>query len=60
MQEDEDLELRDKGRAWDGELSESDSEEHDLRRRSQGIVASEAAFARSAPSQPCYVIMLDF
>lgn len=47
--EDEDLELRDKGRAWDGELSESDSEEHDLRRRSQGIVASEAAFARRPP-----------
>jgi hypothetical protein len=49
MQEDEDLELRDKGRTWDGELSDSDSEDHDLRRRNQGVIASEAAFARSVP-----------
>lgn len=49
MQEDEDLELRDKGRTWDGELSDSDSEENDLRRRNQGVMASEAAFARSVP-----------
>ncbi|KAG0611631.1 hypothetical protein M758_7G153800 [Ceratodon purpureus] len=47
--EDEDLELRDKGRTWDGELSDSDSEEHDLRRRNQGVIASEAAFARRPP-----------
>lgn len=46
MQEDEDLELRDKGRTWDGELSDSDSEDHDLRRRNQGVIASEAAFPR--------------
>lgn len=47
MQEDEDLELRDKGRTWDGELSDSDSEGHDQRRRNQGVIASEAAFSRS-------------
>ncbi|KAG0603086.1 hypothetical protein M758_10G065400 [Ceratodon purpureus] len=44
--EDEDLELRDKGRTWDGELSDSDSEGHDQRRRNQGVIASEAAFSR--------------
>ena len=52
MQEDEDLELRDKGRAWEGELSDSDSEDHDLRRRNQGVIASEAAFARLVPPHP--------
>lgn len=46
MQEDEVLELRGKSRTWDGELSDSDSEDHDLRRRNHGVVASEAAFAR--------------
>uniref|UniRef100_A0A7I4AMP3 Histone deacetylase n=1 Tax=Physcomitrium patens TaxID=3218 RepID=A0A7I4AMP3_PHYPA len=47
--EDEDLELRDKGRTWDGELSDSDSEDHDLRRRNQGVFASETAFPRPPP-----------
>jgi len=46
MQEDEALELRDKSRTWDGELSDSDSEDHDLRRRDHGVIASEAVFAR--------------
>lgn len=52
MQEDEELELRDKGRTWDGEQSESDSEDNDHRRRNQGIVASEAAFAGLVPLHP--------
>jgi hypothetical protein len=43
------LELRDKGRTWDGEFSDSDSENHDLRRRNQGVIASEAAFSRLIP-----------
>lgn len=47
--EDEDLDAREKSRAWDGELSDSDSEDHDLPRRHQGVIASEAAFTRRIP-----------
>lgn len=46
MQEDEDLDVRERGRAWDGEQSDSDTEDHELPRRHQGVIASEAAFAR--------------
>lgn len=53
MQEDEDLDARDKSRTWDGELSDSDSEDHDLPRRHQGVIASEAAFTRSVCLHPC-------
>lgn len=65
MQEDEDFELRDKGRTWDGELSESDSEENGHRRRNQGVISREAAFARLVPSHPSFfgqrqVLMLVF
>jgi histone deacetylase 1/2 len=44
--EDEDLDHRGKGRTWDGEFDNSDTEDHESPRRHQGIVASEAAFAR--------------
>jgi len=47
--EDEDLDAREKSRTWDGELSDSDSEDHDLPRRHQGVIASEAAFTRRIP-----------
>lgn len=59
MQEEEDLELRERGRTWDGELSESDSEDHDLPRRHQGVIASEAAFARSVPLHLCFSFYIE-
>lgn len=58
MQEDEDLEVREKGRTWDGEMSESDSEDHELPRRHQGVIASEAAFARSVILHPSCRVLL--
>jgi hypothetical protein len=47
MQEDEEMEVRHKGRVWDSEMSDSDSEERRHQRRHHDAAVSEAAFPRS-------------
>lgn len=45
--EDEEMEVRHKGRVWDSEMSDSDSEERRHQRRHHDAAVSEAAFPRS-------------